>query len=285
MKKEPLIIKNGDYTGERALFMTHNAIIENVFFHDGESPLKESSDLKLSNVTFQWKYPLWYCNNVEVINSKFLETARSGLWYTHHLIMKDCVIAAPKEFRRANDITIINSDFSNAQETFWDCQNITLKDVKVKGDYFAMNSTNIEANNLTVDGNYLFDGAKNIVIKNSVINSKDSFWNTENVTVINCKIIGEYLAWNSKNITFIDCEISSLQGLCYIKGLKMVNCKLLDTTLSFEYCEDIDADIVDEIVSVKNPTSGVIRCKGVKELIVDKNTRDLNKVFKLEIKK
>ena len=32
MKKEQLIIKNGDYTGERALFMTHNAIIENVFF-------------------------------------------------------------------------------------------------------------------------------------------------------------------------------------------------------------------------------------------------------------
>ena len=53
----------------------------------------------------------------------------------------------------------------------------------------------------------------------------------------------------------------------------MANCKLLDTSLSFEYCEDIDADIVDVIESIKNPSSGVIRCKGYKELIFDKNKR------------
>ena len=44
MKKEPLIIKDQSFTGERALFSTHNAHIENCFFHDGESPLKEPSD-------------------------------------------------------------------------------------------------------------------------------------------------------------------------------------------------------------------------------------------------
>ena len=53
----------------------------------------------------------------------------------------------------------------------------------------------------------------------------------------------------------------------------MVNCKLLDTSLCFEYCEDIDADIVDTIESIKNPSSGVIKCKGYKELIVDENKR------------
>ena len=58
----------------------------------------------------------------------------------------------------------------------------------------------------------------------------------------------------------------------------------VSTTLSFEYCEDIDADIVDEIVSIKNPTSGVIKCNGVKELIVDDNSRATKESFKLIIR-
>jgi len=285
MKKEPVIIKGGDYTGERALFMTHNAVIEDALFHDGESPLKESNDIKLNNVTFQWKYPVWYSNNVIINNSKFLDTARSGLWYTNFLTMDHCVIAAPKTFRRAHDISITNSEFDNVDEAFWKCQNIKLHNVNVKGDYFALDSENIEIDNMNFEGRYLFDGCKNIVVKNSTLISKDSFWNSENVTVINSKIDGEYVGWNSKNVTFIDCEISSLQGLCYIKGLKMKNCKLHGTSLCFEYCEDIDAEIVDEIESIINPTSGVIVCPGVKNLIIDKNSRDLNKSFKLEIKK
>ena len=61
----------------------------------------------------------------------------------------------------------------------------------------------------------------------------------------------------------------------------MINCKLLDSTLTFEYCESIDADIVDEIVSIINPTSGVIKCLGYKELIINENSRDYNKSVKI----
>ena len=279
--KEKLVIKNQDFVGERALFMTNNAVIEHVLFHDGESPLKESSDLLINNCTFQWKYPLWYTNNVEVNDTTLLESARSGIWYVNHLKMNKCLIEAPKTFRRANDVVLNDCELPNASETFWKCTNIKLNNVKASGDYFLMNSLDVEIDNLVLNGNYFFDGGKNIVIRNSILNSKDSFWNVENATVINCKINGEYLGWNSKNLTFINCEISSLQGLCYIKGLKMINCKLLDTSLSFEYCEDIDAEIVDEIVSVKNPTSGVIKCTGVKELIINDNTRATKDSFKL----
>lgn len=279
--KEKLVIKNQDFVGERALFMTNNAIIEHVLFHDGESPLKESSDLLVNNCTFQWKYPLWYTNNVEVNDVTLLESARSGIWYVNHLKMNKCLIEAPKTFRRANDVVLNDCELPNASETFWKCTNIKLNNVKASGDYFLMNSSDVEIDNLVLNGNYFFDGGKNIVIRNSILNSKDSFWNVENATIINCKINGEYLGWNSKNLTFINCEISSLQGLCYIKGLKMINCKLLDTSLSFEYCEDIDAEIVDEIISVKNPTSGVIKCKGVKELIINDNSRATKDSFKL----
>ena len=61
----------------------------------------------------------------------------------------------------------------------------------------------------------------------------------------------------------------------------MINCKLLDSTLTFEYCENIDADIVDEIVSIINPTNGVIKCKDYKELIINENNRDYNKSIKV----
>ena len=111
-------------------------------------------------------------------------------------------------------------------------------------------------------------------MRSSTLNSKDAFWNTENVTVINSKIIGEYLGWNSKNLTFINCEISSLQALCYIDGLRLINCKLTDSTLCLEYCSNIDATIIDDVDSIKNPTSGIIRLLGnLKYLIVNENSR------------
>ena len=272
MKKLQQII-GGNYTGERALFMLSDAYIENARFFDGESPLKESNNLEINKSSFEWKYPLWYANNIKVNDSHLSFTARSGIWYTHHIIMDNCNIEAPKTFRRSSYIVLNNCTLEHADETFWSCDNIKLFNCYAKGDYFMMNSSNIEIENFKLDGNYFLDGGKNVVIRNSILNSKDAFWNTENVTVIDSKIDGEYLGWNSKNLTFINCEISSLQALCYIKGLKLVNCKLTDSSLCLEYCEDIDAEIIDEVESIKNPTSGVIKVKGVKQLIIDENSK------------
>ena len=56
--------------------------------------------------------------------------------------------------------------------------------------------------------------------------------------------------------------------------VKLVNCRLKDSSLVLEYCSNIDADILDEVLSIKNPTSGVIKVKGVKELIIDENSFD-----------
>ena len=277
MKKEKIIIKNQDFAGERALFMSKNAYLENILFHDGESPLKESQDLELNNVTFQWKYPLWYVTNALVYDSTLLETARSGIWYTKNIEMNNCEILAPKTFRRASFITLNDCNIPNAQETFWNCKDIHLFNVEIKGDYLGFNSDGIEVQNMVLDGNYAFDGGKNIVIRDSVLYTKDAFWNTENVTIINSKIIGEYFGWNSKNVTLINCEVESHQGFCYIDGLKMVKCKLNNTDLCFEYCSNIDADIITSIDSVKNPYSGVIKAPEIKELILDKKFVDPNK--------
>ena len=268
----------GTFVGERALYDIHDAEIVDSVFEDGESPLKECSDLSLRNVEFRWKYPLWYGENIKCVRTTFQEMSRSGIWYTKNISITDSEIHAPKLFRRCQGVKLIHCNMDNALETFWGTDDIELVNIYAKGDYFCLNTSNVKVDGLKLDGNYAFDGAKNIEISNSTLMSKDSFWNTENVVVRNSKIVGEYLGWNSKNLTFINCEISSHQGFCYIKGLKLINCKIYDTDLCFEFCEDLNVEVTTYVDSIKNPLSGVIKVKDVGMLILDEKYVDRSKI-------
>lgn len=270
-------IENETYVGERCLFNSSFLDISNSTFLDGESPLKESSNISLNNCSFKWKYPLWYCDNVVCNNIKLFETARSGIWYTKNIVINDSIIDAPKTFRRSKHIVLNNVTMNNALESFWNCKDIKLNKITAKGDYFGMNSTDVIVEDFHLDGNYAFDGGKNIVVKNATMNSKDAFWNCKNVRVENSLINGEYLGWNTSDITFINCKIISHQGLCYMKNVKLIDCELIDTDLCFEYCKDIDATINSSITSVKNPISGIIKAKSIDELILDSSLIDPNK--------
>lgn len=263
-------------TGERALFHATHQEIKDCIFADGESPLKESKDIKLTNSIFKWKYPLWYSNNITCQNVSLLETARSGIWYTKAITMENCMIQAPKTFRRSEQITLTNVQMPNADETFWNCKQIDLHNVSAKGDYFAMNSENVTITDFQLSGNYSFDGAKNIEIHNATLLSKDAFWNCENVTVYDSLIVGEYLGWNSKHVRFVNCTIDSLQGMCYMDDVVLENCKLLNTTLAFEY-STVQADINSMIESVTNPYEGVIKAAEIKEIIMEESYVDPSK--------
>lgn len=271
-----MIYKQGLFEGERALYHIADAEIVDSTFQNGESPLKECDRLKLDGCIFKWKYPLWYSRDVHVKDTTLLETARSGIWYTHGISMENCTIEAPKTFRRSTRISLIDCTLPDAKETLWNCRDVRLKNISAAGDYFAMGSENVEIDGFSLKGNYAFDGAKNVTVKNAKLLSKDSFWNCENVTVENSLIIGEYLAWNSKNVTFINCTIDSNQGLCYLENVKLVNCKLLNTDLCFEL-STVDAEVTSKIDSVKNPISGSIRAAAIGELILDEELIDPKK--------
>ena len=64
--------------------------------------------------------------------------------------------------------------------------------------------------------------------------------------------------------------------MCYIDNLVMKNCKLLNTTLAFEY-STVDAEIDSRIDSVMNPTSGIIRADSIGELIMERDKIDPEK--------
>ena len=274
MKEQEIL--GGRFTGERALFHAKDLSIKDAIFDDGESPLKESQNIELLGCMFKWKYPLWYCKHIVAKDCKWFDMARAGVWYTDDLYVENAMIEAPKNFRRCKDIVLKNVDFFHAEETLWNCNHVKLMNVTAKGDYFAMNSNDMYISDFKLDGNYSFDGCRNVEIHNATLLSKDAFWNSENITVYDSFISGEYLGWNAKNLTLINCTIESLQGMCYIDNLVMKNCKLLNTTLAFEY-SSVEAEIAGGIDSVMNPTSGTIKAEYIKELIMEKDKVDITK--------
>ena len=262
-------ITNQHLTGERALFKSNNLRVESSIFDDGESPLKESHNIEVVDSVFGWRYPLWYCSDVRVSNTAFLEPGRAGVWYTNNITVTDSAFQSPKGFRKCKNIRLERVQMAHADETLWWNDGIELVDVTATGDYFCQGSSNINIRNLQLDGKYSFDGCKNVVIENSRLITKDAFWNSENVVVRNSLIVSEYLAWNSRNIRFENCIIQSEQGLCYIEGLTLRNCQLIETNLAFEYCSDVDAEVTSPIISVKNPYNGRIVAPRIGEVIFD----------------
>ena len=263
--------------GERALFFGQDLDITDSVFANGESPLKHSSRIGATRTLFEWKYPLWYAEDARLTDSVLLDTARAGIWYTSNVSIDHSTIAAPKTFRRSRGVRLEAVDMPNAAETLWHCQDVTLKRVTATGDYFAMDSTDLVVEDFRLVGNYGFDGVSRAEVTNAHLISKDAFWNCEDIVVRNSVIVGEYLGWNSRNLTFIDCTIQSLQGLCYIENLVMRGCRLIDTTLAFEY-STVDADLIGPVDSIINPSGGTIRCQSVGELILDPARIDPGKV-------
>lgn len=266
-------IKEQRLTGERALFRSKDLSIEYSIFADGESPLKESRDISLKNTSFQWKYPLWYCRNIAVQDCDFAEMARAGIWYTDNITVADTLYEAPKGFRRVKGLTLRNVDLPHAEETLWHCSDVTLENVVAKGDYFAMNCDHMKLDQFRLVGNYCFDGCHDVEVHHAKMLSKDAFWNCENIMVYDSYICGEYLGWNSRNVTFVHCVIESLQGMCYMDDVVMKNCRLLNTTLAFEY-STADVETAGRIESVKNPSAGVIRAGEIGELILNEKEID-----------
>ena len=268
--------KDTKFTEERALFGTDGVDLNGCVFEEGESPLKESKNIKASECLFRYKYPFWYCDGVDIERVTFFDMARAGVWYTNNFTMKNSIVEAPKNFRRCKNITLDNVMIPNAEETLWSCDGVTLKNVKAHGSYLCMNSKNMKVDGLDLIGNYSFDGVENVEVTNSHLATKDAFWNSNNVTVRDSFVSGEYLGWNSKNLTLINCTIESLQGMCYIDNLVMKNCRLINTTLAFEYC-DVEADIHGTIDSVFNPKSGTIRADRINHLVIQKDRIDPQK--------
>ena len=270
-----IVIKDKEYGGERPLYKLHDARLEHVTIHLGESSIKESGNIEAYNCTFQGKYVFWECRKFLTQNCHFETSARSSLWYCENGKLSHCLVDAPKMFRRMQGIEVEDCRFTDAQETLWDCDRATFRNCEIlNADYLGMRTNNVFIDKLHLEGNYAFQYSKNVEIKNSLLNSKDALWDCENVTITDCEINGEYLAWYSRGLTLIRCHITGPQPLCYCENLTLVDCTFGDDAdLMLEY-STVNASIKGDVHSIKNPTSGNIVVDGhIGELIIDENQK------------
>ena len=124
------LISNTEFGGERPLFESHDLRLENVTVRAGESAIKECSNIEAVNCRFEGNYPFWHVHGFAIDRCFFDVGARSALWYSDHLKMTDTRIDAPKMFREMHDIEIENVEMTDADEVFWRCNRLNIKNLK-----------------------------------------------------------------------------------------------------------------------------------------------------------
>ena len=265
-----MIIENKTFENERALYGSHDIVLKNCAFDgpaDGESALKECSDIDAQNIFFNLRYPCWHVHGLNISSSEMTDKCRAALWYSDHIRIQNSKLHGIKALRECRNVEITGSDIISP-EFGWSVTNIRMEKSKAQSEYFMMRSEHIEFKEVEFSGKYSFQYIKDAVFDNCRFDTKDAFWHAEHVLVRDSLVKGEYLAWYSKNVTFENCTIIGTQPLCYCENLRLINCRMLETDLSFEKSE-VEADITTEVLSIKNPSSGIIRVPAVKEIIRD----------------
>lgn len=272
--------ENKIFDEERALYGLKNAEISNCKFDgpaDGESALKECENIKVDNCFFNLRYPFWHTNNTVIKNSEMTELCRAALWYNDSVEIINTKMYGIKALREGKNIRLENCDISSP-EYLWRCSNISIKDSSLVSEYPFFECKEIHINNLNMKGKYSFQYVENAQIHNSELDTKDAFWHSKNVTVYDSVVKGEYLGWYSENLKFVRCHIIGTQPLCYCKGLVLENCTMENTDLSFERSE-VNALVIGDIESVKNPVCGSITADKIGEIIMEKEYIDPDKTI------
>lgn len=268
------IIRNQHFEGERPLFEQHDLRLEQVTIGEGESAIKECSHVEAVDCHLWGKYPFWHVHKFTIDHCQFDAGARSALWYSDHLIMRNTRIDAPKMFREMHHLHLEDIVINDADETFWRCRFIEGRNLELhNGTYPFMFCENIRINGLKSDSMYMFQYCKNVELHNAQIVTKDSFWECENIAIYDSVLDGEYLAWHSKNVRLVNCHLAGEQLLCYADRLTLENCtfdKACDRV--FEY-SNVEADISGHIENIKNPTSGHIVADSIGSVTIDENIK------------
>ena len=267
-------IVDREYEGERPLYASHGVSLSRVVVHEGESALKESSDIEASDCVFEGRYPFWCCRNVRISGSRFTEDSRAPIWYSSDMVMQDCDVLAPKILRELDGLTLVNCRFPKAVETVWNCRGVKVDDCTFEGaDYLFLRCSDVNISGLRLKGKYTFQYCRNVEIHDSVLDTKDAFWEADDVTIYDSEVKGEYLGWYSRKLKLVRCHISGTQPLCYARGLVLEDCTFgPDADLAFEYSE-VEAVVKGNITSVKNPLTGHIKAGSYGEIIIDENLK------------
>lgn len=263
-------VKNQIFDAERALYNSKGLRLEHCSFDgpaDGESALKESSDIQVDGCFFNLRYPFWHDTNLTVDNSELTELCRAALWYSQKIEINNTKLHGIKALRECRDVMLSDCDIISP-EFGWSVTDAVINNCRAESEYFMLRGENLKFNRLDFKGKYSFQYVRYAELDNCILDTKDAFWHTENVTVRNSIVKGEYLGWYSNRLRFENCRIIGTQPLCYCNNLELINCEMTDTDLAFEKSH-VNAVITTPVVSIKNPYSGRIVVPSVGERIFD----------------
>ncbi len=255
---------------ERALYGECDVMLRDCSFDgpaDGESALKEAEKIEIARGYFNLRYPLWHCNHVSISGSEMTENCRAALWYSDDIKISNSRLHGIKALRECSSVSLSGCDVISP-EFGWFSRDISVRDCSFVSEYFMLRAADLDFDRVEFKGKYSFQYIENSVFDHCNFDTKDAFWHAKNVVVRNSTVKGEYLAWYCENVTFENCKIIGTQPLCCCKNLKLINCEMIDCDLSFEK-STVEADIVGNIDSVKNPESGRICADGIGEIILE----------------
>ena len=253
---------------ERALYGVQGITLLSCRFEgeeDGESALKESSNITVRDSFFDLRYPLWHVNGAKIEGCEMTQNCRAALWYDADIALSRCTMNGIKAVRECRGVHISDCTVSSP-EFGWKSAGVRLERCRVSSEYAFLEGRDIAAEEMNFSGKYSFQYTRNVNISRSELHTKDAFWHAKNVTVTDSVIDGEYLGWYSEGLTLIRCHIKGTQPFCYCKKLRLIDCTMENCDLAFEY-SDVRADVRGEILSVKNVRSGYVRADAIGEVI------------------
>lgn len=263
-------ITNKTYDEERALYGATDLAVRNCKFDgpaDGESAFKEGYNISVADCFFNLRYPFWHDTGLRITSSEMTSLCRAALWYSRDINITNTRLHGIKALRECDNVRMQGCDIVSA-EFGWSVRGIEMDDCTVESEYFMMRSDHLTFRNVRMKGKYSFQYITDSIFENCAFDTKDAFWHAKGITVRNSMVKGEYLAWYSEDVTFENCKIIGTQPLCYCRGLKLINCEMIDTDLCFEKSE-VEAVITTPVTSIKNPLSGHIYVPGVEDIIRD----------------
>ena len=256
---------------ERALYGITHAAVRSCTFEgpaDGESALKEASDITVTDCEFRLRYPFWHVKGGRVESCTLTDTCRAALWYASDLVIENTTLGGIKALRECDNMTLSDCTVNSA-EFGWICRGVEMENCRMSGEYPFFMTRGLHLKNFELKGKYSFQYVEDCTISDSVLDTKDAFWHAKNITVTDSTVKGEYLGWYSEGLTLVRCRIEGTQPLCYCKNLTLIDCEMVGCDLAFEN-STVTATVKGHVDSIKSPASGRIEVDSVGEVVYER---------------
>ena len=100
---------NETFDEERALYGSKDVVVEKCSFDgpaDGESALKESSDIEVKGSYFNLRYPFWHNKHLHIADSEMTNLCRAAIWYSEDISIDNTKLHGIKGLRECNRVKI-----------------------------------------------------------------------------------------------------------------------------------------------------------------------------------